>query len=142
MAVIYDKYGKAYSVDIAIANSPAPSGGSTTVQGTYPAGSSVSGGMVVMFSGNTVVPFDPSVDTNYTQIVGISNNGATIGNPVTVIMEGLLTSPGAFVVGPYYAGSGGTLTQSVPTTGILVEVGNATDANTLIVRVRQPIITI
>jgi hypothetical protein len=59
-------------------------------------------------------------------VVGITDSAVSSGGAVTIRSEGEVSEPSwAWEPGAIYLGSNGQLTQTAPTTGVLVEVGVA-----------------
>ena len=108
----------------------------------YIAGATIAMEKVLVLSSGKVIHFDPSDENNVGKVVGISTNSALINENVKVISEGIMNSAG-WGLSPdsvYYAGSTGTVTTTLPTSGIVIRVGVAVDTNTMKVNFSEPII--
>lgn len=108
----------------------------------YIAGANVSIERVLMLSAGKVVHFDPSDENNAGKVVGISKNSALVNENVTVVAEGVMTSPGwgRIANSIYYAAANGTTTTTIPGSGILQSVGVAIDVSTMKISFSEPII--
>jgi hypothetical protein len=109
----------------------------------YTAGEIMSAERVVMLSGGKAYLFDPTDENNYNKAIGFSLNSVIVNDIVTVLKVGNVV--GGLVLVPdtlYYAGPNGTITATPPSTGVIVTVGTALDANTLVVDIQQSIIGI
>lgn len=108
---------------------------------TYPAGEIIGSPRVVMMVGGELFLFDPTIEANAERFIGVSINAAIIGDPVTAVFAGDLASPGAFIADAiYYAGPNGTLTSTIPTSGVLVKIGIASTTGNIIVEMSDPVI--
>jgi len=88
---------------------------------------------VLMYTDSTqsfLTLFDPTVPSNIELYAGISTNAAATGWTVLCAYEGSYKSPDSFTQGVYYAGVNGLLTQTLPSSGIILQVGYASDAST------------
>lgn len=109
---------------------------SGTVWQTIPASVALSANMAIMFLNGTAVPFVP-IDSNIQFLAGVSSSDVNQGDNCLCVSHGILINDGAFTIGIYYAGANGVLTQTPPTSGPIVQMGYAIDANTLIVAIQQ-----
>lgn len=119
---------------------PDPYGG-TSIVGL--AGEEILFGRVVTLNNNgKLYHNEPSDLLTYQRVVGFATQDAVINQQMRVLISGQLTNsgwsltPGAI----YYAAADGTITSSVPLSGISQVVGVASSSTTLIVEIRQPII--
>lgn len=72
--------------------------------------------------------------------VGITTGAAMSGDLITITTFGAIAEPSwAWSPGPVYLGLNGLLSQALPTSGSIVEVGIAVSATELEVRVQPPI---
>jgi hypothetical protein len=123
---------------------PGPQGpaGDTTI--TLPAGAVVSGHRVIAWESGEARHADPTVLSDARRVIGVSLNAALSGAPVTVRQSGLVVDASlALTPGlPVYLGANGTLTQippAAPAAAYALRIGSALAADTLLVRISQPI---
>ena len=111
---------------------PAPFTASVAVSGHMALGSDGAGG---------VKPADPSDPANY-QFLGVAIQAAQAGTDVLAVNMGSVVEPGwswtPFL--PVYAGPAGSLTQAIPDSGILHQIGFATSATSIFVQPQNPIV--
>ena len=120
---------------------PPPPLPSEVTIGDYIAGETMGSPRAIMLDGGKAYLFDPSDEANYAKPIGASINAVVIGGVVSVVEAGTLNAPGSFVQdGVYYAGANGVLTTVLPTSGILLKIGIAKDANNLIVEMNDPVV--
>lgn len=110
----------------------------------YIAGAAIGGHRVIMIETSKAVHFDPSEENNTGKTLGVSKNAAVTDDPVTVVHQGIIKSSGWGLTPDaiYYAGSNGTITVTIPTSGILQRIGIAVDSDTLMVKFSEPIVLI
>jgi hypothetical protein len=128
-------------VDIASVGLPGPAGSGAGVSGIVAPGHSVAAGRAVALLGGIVgyvADFPSGGDDR--RVVGVSLNSASAGGTVNIATSGPAANAGAGYTpnATYYTSStalAGELTVSAPTTGTVVSVGYATDANTLFVQI-------
>ncbi len=124
---------------VAGADSGGGSGGTGLQELTVTAAQAVSALRVVTMTGPGVVPFEPTA-ANAGLVLGVTRTAASGGQAVAVVTSGTLEGASGLTPGAvYYAGPGGTLTTTQPTTGLLVAIGYAADADTFVVQVGDPI---
>jgi hypothetical protein len=95
--------------------------------------------LLVLDSGKVYL-FDPTDESHYDKIIGISLNSAIINDPVNIITSGEMITSGLTPDSQYYAGLGGVLTTTIPTTGVQVRVGYSIDSNKMFIKIQEPII--
>jgi len=118
-----------------------PGGGGSAEQ--FVAGENISSPRAVMVSAGVLRHFDPTNESSYFKLVGVSATAGLTGTAINVVPEGLLESPGSFVQDAvYWSGANGVLTTSVPTSGIAVKIGVAESADVLVVDISQPMVLI
>jgi len=71
--------------------------------------------------------------THANRVIGITQGAASIGANVTVQVSGELSGFSGLSLGPVYLSTNGTLTQTIPTTGILQQLGIAINPTTIII---------
>lgn len=74
-------------------------------------------------------------------VIGITTSATAIGETAALRVSGEVTevSWNWDVSKPVYLGLTGLLTQTVPTTGVIVEIGKPTAATKLLIEIQQPI---
>lgn len=111
--------------------------------GTYTAGMTLSGGMiVVVHSDGNAYYADRSTPADAWRTAGFTTAAASAGASVTVQESGELTEPGwTWTPGlPVFLGNGGLPTQTAPTTGFILVVGVALEPTIILVRIEQAIV--
>lgn len=119
---------------------PAPS---SSVSETWIAGGAVTAFRVLMATATgKALHFDPTTESNYGKVIGIGLNAAALDGAVEIALDGIVVNPGwGLTAGTvYYAGADGTLTATVPVSGIAMYVGVALDTDTLRISLSTPII--
>lgn len=110
---------------------------------TLVAGIPISGHKVVITGLNNKIEYADNtiISTSYL-VLGISQNAAIIGDPVSVKYTGEIIEPSWNWIPnlPIYCGTNGNLTQMIPTVGFILLMGIATTSNSMIVSIKQPII--
>lgn len=75
------------------------------------------------------------------KVIGISANAAAIGEVVNVQASGELNGLSGLTIGqPIYLGVNGALTQTIPTAGIIQQLGVAVKTDTMIIDIQIPLI--
>ncbi len=74
-------------------------------------------------------------------VIGITTGATSIGGTAALRVSGEVTEVSWTwdVSKPVYLGSAGLLTQTVPTSGVIVEIGKPTAATKLLIEIQQPI---
>jgi len=122
---------------------PPGSNGEATTYISKQANANISGGFVVQIVGTNLVDYaDKDDSSSMNNVLGITTNAAIQGSQVNVQVGGELVEPTwSWTVGmPIYLGNAGQLTQTVPTTGFLLQVAIPTSSTSLIVGAKQPIL--
>lgn len=74
-------------------------------------------------------------------VLGITTGAAAYGQNIGVQYMGELQDSGwSWVPGPIYCGINGVLTQTLPSSGFILVLGTATNANTIVINIKQPLI--
>jgi hypothetical protein len=75
-------------------------------------------------------------------VIGITTEAVTSGSNVIVQASGEMTEPSWLwdISKPVYLGQNGLLTQIVPTTGVIVEIGRPIANNKLLIKIQSPIV--
>lgn len=110
-------------------NADSLSDGSQRIEIT--AAANLSGHRVVFISDST---YADVLDTARAgELIGLTENGATIGQPLSILLNGFITETSwNWTVGAkLYIGANGLLTETVAVTGVLWHVANAIDATTI-----------
>lgn len=110
----------------------------------FRAGETISGQSLVMLNNGVLFKFNQSDENNFSKTIGITQTSANIGDLVNVIYQGKLNNPGWNLTpnGIYYAGDNGSITTTVPLTGIILRVGIAIDSDNLNVSLSHEYIVI
>lgn len=84
---------------------------------------------------------DKDTLTQQDKLIGITiTSAAASGETVKVVTEGKIEDPSfSFTVGPIYLGSSGVITQTRPSSGLLVQLGVAISATQLHIRIEPAI---
>lgn len=107
-------------------------GGATTFSVT--AGEALGGHRVVYIADGEAFYADLMDVTTAGQIAGVTVAAASMGQAVAVQSAGLLEEPTwTFVPGPVYVGANGTLTQTRPVAGYIINIGVAVSATELLI---------
>jgi hypothetical protein len=107
------------------------------------AGESLSlGDLVMLWTDGKVYKNNPLDVNNYQRAIGFVTMNAIINQQVRILVTGIFTnanwtlSTGSI----YYAGAAGTITSTVPNTGISQVIGIANSTVTLFVKIEEPIV--
>lgn len=111
---------------------PGPAGGTDTL---VTAATAIGAGRVVTLLPDGAHYFDPTIP-NYGKAVGVSKHAAGAGDDLAIALIGPVVLVGAgYTPGArFWAATNGTLTTTPPTAGVVVPVGYAVDADTLLVQ--------
>ena len=109
----------------------------SAISATYIAGQSIAANTIVMLSGANVVPFDSSLESNFSLIVGLCTANVPAGGVAVVVSSGTVIETGIFTPAIYYVQPNGSIALTYPTSETIVVAGYATDINTFIVDIRQ-----
>lgn len=104
------------------------------------AGAALNGGRLLMMVNGLVYYFDPTTESNYDRVVGFSTKATAIGEQVEILTEGPIEIGSLITDDTYWADLNGLITNSVPTSGILIRVGVAKSNSILEVNISEPII--
>ena len=107
------------------------------------AGETISAGKAVYLDTATVVKLSDRSVTARQKCIGVAKTGATTGNPLEVITDGIFTDSifsGFAINEPIWVGLNGVLTQTPPTSGVLLEAGYYLGENKIEVEIKRPII--
>lgn len=116
-------------------------GSNTAVENVFLSSGAISGHIAIYAAVGGPVAADPSVVSQQDKILGITKSAAAgAGESVTFVSEGLLTDPSfTFTEGPVYIGAAGALTQTKPTSGLLIQIATAMSATEIIVGASQSV---
>lgn len=96
------------------------------------------GTAVKVLGGNLVKASNDSGQCD--DVLGVTTGSQTSGGYYAVAVAGFITlATWSWSVGRVYLGVDGALTQVVPTTGCVLEVGHAVSATSMIIRIQQPV---
>lgn len=133
--------GQTRKLPASLIGSSAPAS-SPTLTVSVTAGVALSGHKAVVMAAGGAVYADAATATHRGRVLGITTGAASSGAAVEVATAGPLTEPSwAWMPDlPVYLGSGGALTQTVPTGGGTLQIlGIAITATTLQIHLREPI---
>jgi len=98
------------------------------------AGEALGGHRAVVVANNEAFYADPSSPSQAGQYVGITSNAAQLGDPVQVNFTGEMTeSSWSWAPGSIYVGANGTLTQTRPTTGWVLNIATALEPTRVLI---------
>ena len=101
------------------------------------AAETLSGGKIVSVFNNMALKADKD-SNNDLGLLGITMNAAILNDKVKVILYGVMTEPTwSFNAGPVFLGNDGALTQIKPSTGIVILIGQAISATSLLVNIQK-----
>lgn len=108
----------------------------------YTAAVSISGHTPVIATASGVIPASSSNVSHSSVVIGVSNGACIAGALCSVVTSGDIVEPSWSWIagGAVYLSSNGTLTQTAPTTGFILQVGVAVLPTKIIVGIRLPII--
>lgn len=126
---------------------PGPAGPSgtpgTSLVVTKTAGETISAGKAVYLDTATVVKLADHSVVARQKCIGVAKTAATIGNPIEIIVDGAFEDAifsGFTINEPIWVGTSGTLTQTPPTSGVLLEAGYYLGENKIEIEIKRPII--
>jgi hypothetical protein len=126
---------------------PGPAGPSgtpgTSLVVTKTAGETISAGKAVYLDTATVVKLADHSVVARQKCIGIAKTAATSGNPIEIIVDGAFEDAifsGFTINEPIWVGTSGTLTQTPPTSGVLLEAGYYLGENKIEIEIKRPII--
>jgi hypothetical protein len=130
---------------VGVVNGGGVGGASSQVIATYPAGSiNISALRVVRLSAGALFTVDKDTLAHAHTAIGISQQAATVGNPLDVVLSGIMDdSNWAWIPDlPLYVGADGALTQTPPSAPsvFLLRVGVALTATTVLVSIERSIL--
>jgi hypothetical protein len=100
----------------------------------------ISGHRVVLVPATDVQYASNDDPTHVNKVLGLTNNAAAAGDDIEVVTAGEVIEPSwNWTPGPVYLGLNGLLTQTVPTSGFIKQVGIAMTATRLLVAFWPPI---
>ena len=119
-----------------------PSGASGASTFTVTAGQDLSGHRIVSVnSAGQAVYADKDTPATVRQVLGLTTGAALNGTQATVLPMGEITEPSwtLSMSGPVYLGNNGLLTQILPTTGVIMQVGVPLSSTMMLVDIKMPI---
>lgn len=126
---------------------PGPAGPSgtpgTSLVVTKTAGETISAGKAVYLDTATVVKLADHSVVARQKCIGVAKTAATIGNPIEIIVDGAFEDAifsGFTINEPIWVGLSGVLTQTPPTSGVLLEAGYYLGENKIEIEIKRPII--
>lgn len=110
---------------------------------TKTAGETISAGKAVYLDTATVVKLSDHSISARQKCIGVAKTAATAGNPIDVIVDGAFEDAifsGFAINEPVWVGLSGVLTQTPPTSGVLLEAGYYLGENKIEIEIKRPII--
>lgn len=107
------------------------------------AGETISAGKAVYLDTATVVKLSDHSVVARQKCIGVAKTAATIGNPIEIIVDGAFEDAifsGFTINEPVWVGLSGVLTQTPPTSGVLLEAGYYLGENKIEIEIKRPII--
>ena len=106
--------------------------------GNSASSSSISMNAPITLGGNravTVLGYSDNLDiSTINKFIGVTNNAATIGTPITIITNGEVSGfSGLTPNNSVYISTNGTLVYSVPSTGYIQKIGVVLNATTILI---------
>lgn len=114
----------------------------TSVELQVPSADNIASGRVVRSRADgAALLATPDTPATTWPILGVTRNAAGEGGMLYVVRSGALENPGwAWTPGaPLWLGAGGEPTQTEPASGMLVEIGFALTATTIVVDLQRPL---
>lgn len=121
---------------------PVSASSSNSVVGTYLASEAIGGHIVVYQTASGVAIASSSSVAHASRILGLTNSAVSLGANVPVTLSGELIEPTwTFTEGlPIYLSVNGTLTQTPPSSGFILQMGVAVSPTKVSVSIKLPII--
>lgn len=83
---------------------------------------------------------DPTDITKCETILGLTQVATSMGSDMELVSHGEIPLYSGLAPGAMYLGAGGTITQVLPTSGILVKLGYVANVNMMVIDIGQPIV--
>lgn len=112
---------------------------------TVPSNIPILNGYTVVAMNNSQLVIADNTDLNLiNKIIGITKTSASAGESVIVMCSGghLTGLAGLTIGGKIYLSSNGTITQTIPTSGFVIQLGTALSATSIAVNITSAILTI
>jgi len=103
------------------------------------AGEAIGGGRIVTLFDETAMYASP--DQDYNSTLGITKTAVALGDPISVLLQGLITDPSwNFSEGPIWSIANGLMSQTEPTTGVSLIIGWALSPTSFFFQPRTAIV--
>ncbi len=115
----------------------------TSLVVTKTAGETISAGKAVYLDTATVVKLSDHSVVARQKCIGVAKTAATAGNSIEIIVDGAFEDAifsGFTINEPIWVGTSGVLTQTPPTSGVLLEAGYYLGENKIEIEIKRPII--
>jgi hypothetical protein len=100
----------------------------------------IGGNQVIAILNGLIVPADSSNLTFLGKVIGMTAGATTIGLSAPIVTSGVLNGfTGLTVGGTYFLGAGGNITNIIPTTGFIQQIGTAITSELLVIGIQQAI---
>lgn len=121
---------------------PVSASSSNSVVGNYLASEAIGGHIVVYQTASGLAIASSNSVVHASRILGLTNSAVASGFSVPVTLSGELTeSTWTFTEGlPVYLSVNGTITQSIPSSGFILQMGVAVSPVKILVSIKLPII--
>lgn len=133
--------GDSYLADDGLYKTITASGASSLIN-TYTASTAI-GGHIVVYQTDSGIDIASSNSVSHaSRVIGVTNSAVEVNSNVPVTLSGELVEPTwAFNSGfPVFLSINGTLTQTPPTVGFILQVGVAISPTKLLISIKLPII--
>lgn len=122
------------------AGPPGPDGTGAVV---VTAGEALGGGRVVMHENDEAFYSSSDVQSSMDKVIGVTIGAVIIGAESNVRASGeLIDSSWSWASGPIYNGLNGIMTQTVPSTGFVLQIATALSPTKILINIKQGILRI
>jgi ligand-binding sensor domain-containing protein len=112
--------------------------GSNTEEHTSDVG--ITAGQVVYIKSDGKIDLaDKDAAIDFNDVLGVANNSATAGNPVTVVTSGLATVALGSVADTFWLGNSGGVVTTAPTSGTILKIGVQSSSTDITVKMDRPL---
>lgn len=108
------------------------------------AGETISAGRCVVWNAGKVYKFNPSDPSHMRGVLGLTKTSALPGSVVEIVIAGPLNDAGFAFSGDVqlFAGAGGVVTQTPPSSGVVAPIGFSMGTNTVFVNINSSVLTL
>lgn len=114
----------------------------TFLSDTYKASENIGGHTVVIMASGGVAKASSSTPNHSSKVIGMTYHAVSSGQNVKVVTSGRVVEPTwSWITGsPIFLSTNGTLTQTPPSLGFILQVGVAVSPTTINIALKQPLI--